>query len=171
MSGLKHYQAEGYIFKEYLCTPKGQRIGLFNFEKSGFFLTLKGYNPPSSYALSYRSYLTSEDNRACPIEVQIPAISADKAREYQDLDLDLEDSPRSLQQPPITTEDLGEIVPIKEKAVPYKVTSKLLETAYLWHERLGHISLSLLKKTARVTSGIPNFNAIKELDFYCLACT
>ena len=40
----------------------------------------------------------------------------------------------------------------------------------LWHQRLGHISLSLLKKTAKITTGIPNFNIIKEEDFHCLAC-
>ena len=28
---------------------------------------------------------------------------------------------------------------------------KLLKLAFLWHKRLGHISLSLLKKTARIT--------------------
>ena len=49
-------------------------------------------------------------------------------------------------------------------------TSKLLKLAYLWHQRLGHISLRLLKKTAKIAQGIPNFDSISEAEFQCLAC-
>jgi hypothetical protein len=48
--------------------------------------------------------------------------------------------------------------------------SKLLKIALLWHVRLGHLNLCLLKKTAKFTSGIPNIDSIKEVDFQCLAC-
>lgn len=47
---------------------------------------------------------------------------------------------------------------------------ELLKLALLWHQRLGHPSLSLLKKTAKITQGIPNFSSIKESEFHCLAC-
>jgi hypothetical protein len=38
----------------------------------------------------------------------------------------------------------------------------------LWHRRLGHIGLALLKKTAKVTSGLPDFDKI--LGLQCVAC-
>ncbi len=45
----------------------------------------------------------------------------------------------------------------------------LLQLASLWHIRLRHLNLNLLKKTAKITSGIPNLDAIKEKDFVYLA--
>lgn len=48
--------------------------------------------------------------------------------------------------------------------------SKLLKVALLWHVRLGHLSLRLLKKTTKITSGMPNLDSIKEVDFQCSAC-
>ncbi|KAK2068028.1 hypothetical protein P8C59_002700 [Phyllachora maydis] len=46
----------------------------------------------------------------------------------------------------------------------------LLNLAKLWHVRLGHIGLRLLKKTSSITKGLPNFNKIKEADFHCSSC-
>jgi hypothetical protein len=46
----------------------------------------------------------------------------------------------------------------------------LIKSAHLWHRRLGHISLKLLKKTSKIGANIPNFDAVKESDFRCLAC-
>ncbi|KAK2068502.1 hypothetical protein P8C59_003136 [Phyllachora maydis] len=43
----------------------------------------------------------------------------------------------------------------------------LLNLAKLWHVRLGHIGLYLLKKTSSITKGLPNFDKIKEADFHC----
>ncbi len=45
----------------------------------------------------------------------------------------------------------------------------LLQLISLWHIRLGHLSLNLLKKTAKITSGMPNLNAVKEEDLVYLA--
>ncbi|KAK2069997.1 hypothetical protein P8C59_004535 [Phyllachora maydis] len=42
----------------------------------------------------------------------------------------------------------------------------LLNLAKLWHIRLGHIGLYLLKKTSSITKGLPNFDKIKEADFH-----
>ncbi len=44
----------------------------------------------------------------------------------------------------------------------------LLQLTTLWHIRLEHLGLNLLKKTAKITSGMPNLNAVKEEDFVCL---
>ena len=45
----------------------------------------------------------------------------------------------------------------------------LLQLASLWHIRLRHLNLNLLKKTVKITSGMPNLNIVKEEDFVCLA--
>ncbi|KAK2068522.1 hypothetical protein P8C59_003156 [Phyllachora maydis] len=42
----------------------------------------------------------------------------------------------------------------------------LLNLAKLWHVRLGHIGLRLLKKTSSITKGLPDFDKIKEADFH-----
>ena len=88
----------------------------------------------------------------------------------------------SVPEPPVgnrggtTIEDLEDLPleglsPSKQLDPEGGKTSKLLKLALLWHQRLGHPSLSLLKKTARITQGMPNFDSIKESDFLCLACS
>ena len=39
-----------------------------------------------------------------------------------------------------------------------------VEAARLWHVRLGHISLNLLKKTAKITTSIPDFSKVRLTD-------
>jgi len=73
------------------------------------------------------------------------------------------------------TKDLEDLLlegpsPSRKATKPSKRSPKLLKLAYLWYKRLGHISLRLLKKTAKITQGVPNFNSISEGDFLCLAC-
>ncbi len=46
----------------------------------------------------------------------------------------------------------------------------LLQLTNLQYIRLRHLGLNLLKKTAKIISGIPNLDAVKEKDFVCLAC-
>ena len=43
-------------------------------------------------------------------------------------------------------------------------TAALVEAARLWHVRLGHISLNLLKKTAKITTSIPDFQKVRPTD-------
>jgi hypothetical protein len=62
------------------------------------------------------------------------------------------------------------VKPTSSKELVEPSLEKMLKLAYLWHRRLGHLSLSLLKKTSKITSGIPNFNSIKESEFTCLDC-
>jgi hypothetical protein len=50
---------------------------------------------------------------------------------------------------------------------PYR---KLLQIAGIWHVRLGHIGLALLKKTAKLSSDLPDLSPIREADFHCVAC-
>ncbi len=44
----------------------------------------------------------------------------------------------------------------------------LLQLVSLWYIRLGHLGLNLLKKTAKITSGMPNLDVVKEDNFVCL---
>src|SRR6266566_6425914 len=44
----------------------------------------------------------------------------------------------------------------------------LLQLVSLWHIRLKHLGLNLFKKIVKITSSIPNLNAIKKEDFVCL---
>jgi Reverse transcriptase (RNA-dependent DNA polymerase)/GAG-pre-integrase domain len=60
--------------------------------------------------------------------------------------------------------------PLQYKPKQPKTYEDLLQSALLWHARLGHIGLGLLKKTAIVTEALPDFTAIKAPDFYCEAC-
>ncbi|KAK2074449.1 hypothetical protein P8C59_008656 [Phyllachora maydis] len=56
---------------------------------------------------------------------------------------------------------------LKEPNIGQRDYYNLLNLAKLWHVRLGHIGLRLLKKTSSITEGLPNFDKIKEADFHC----
>ncbi|KAK2068449.1 hypothetical protein P8C59_003085 [Phyllachora maydis] len=56
---------------------------------------------------------------------------------------------------------------LKEPNIGQRDYYNLLNLAKLWHVRLGHIGLRLLKKTSNITKGLPNFDKIKEADFHC----
>ncbi|KAK2068011.1 hypothetical protein P8C59_002685 [Phyllachora maydis] len=59
---------------------------------------------------------------------------------------------------------------LKEPNIGQRDYYNLLNLAKLWHVRLGHIGLRLLKKTSSITEGLPNFDKIKEADFHCSSC-
>ncbi|KAK2070795.1 hypothetical protein P8C59_005264 [Phyllachora maydis] len=56
---------------------------------------------------------------------------------------------------------------LKEPNIGQRDYYNLINLAKLWHVRLGHIGLRLLKKTSSITKGLPNFDKIKEADFHC----
>jgi hypothetical protein len=78
------------------------------------------------------------------------------------------------EEEPIYEEDLEVPEAVIEEnsspAVSSAILSRLLKSAIFWHARLGHIGLPLLKKTARITKGLSNFEGIKESEFYCKQC-
>jgi hypothetical protein len=82
--------------------------------------------------------------------------------------------PIDLEEELIYEEDLE--VPeavIEENSYPAVLSatlSRFLKSAILWHARLSYIGLLFLKKTARITKGLPNFEGIKESEFYCKQC-
>ncbi|KAK2074457.1 hypothetical protein P8C59_008664 [Phyllachora maydis] len=59
---------------------------------------------------------------------------------------------------------------LKEPYIGQRDYYNLLNLAKLWHVRLGHIGLCLLKKTSSITKGLPNFDKIKEADFHYSSC-
>jgi len=46
----------------------------------------------------------------------------------------------------------------------------MIEAARLWHVRLGHIGLNLLRKTALVTKGMPDFSGVRPEHIACKSC-
>ncbi|KAK2073819.1 hypothetical protein P8C59_008068 [Phyllachora maydis] len=84
------------------------------------------------------------------------------------------DLPRMLREPVIKGNKVVEKAisspTLKEPNIGQRDYYNLLNLAKLWHVRLGHIGLRLLKKTSSITKGLPNFDKIKEADFHCSSC-
>ena len=78
ISSLKHYKAGGYLNRDTIYNNQRQPIGLLDPKNTGFFLPLKGFKTPQAHITSYMaSYMAYSS-----IEVRLPAISEDKAKEY-----------------------------------------------------------------------------------------
>ncbi|KAK2072753.1 hypothetical protein P8C59_007088 [Phyllachora maydis] len=83
------------------------------------------------------------------------------------------DLPRMLREPVIEGNKVEKAISsptLKEPNIGQRDYYNLLNLAKLWHVRLGHIGLRLLKKTSSITKGLPNFHKIKEADFHCSSC-
>ncbi|KAK2066183.1 hypothetical protein P8C59_000018 [Phyllachora maydis] len=112
-----------------------------------------------------------------PIEplatAQAPYQSPRKTREPEPL-TGTGDLPRMLREPVIEGNKVVEKAisspTLKEPNIGQRDYYNLLNLAKLWHVRLGHIGLRLLKKTSSITKGLPNFDKIKEADFHCSSC-
>ncbi|KAK2066405.1 hypothetical protein P8C59_000229 [Phyllachora maydis] len=101
---------------------------------------------------------------------QAPYQSPRKTREPEPL-TGTGDLPRVLREPVIKGNKVVEKAisspTLKEPNIGQRDYYNLLNLAKLWHVRLGHIGLRLLKKTSSITKGLPNFDKIKEADFHC----
>ncbi|KAK2069812.1 hypothetical protein P8C59_004359 [Phyllachora maydis] len=113
--------------------------------------------------------------RPCrPVEplatAQAPYQSPRETREPEPL-TSTGDLPRVLREPVIEGNKVVEKAisspTLKEPNIGQRDYYNLLNLAKLWHVRLGHIGLRLLKKTSSITKGLPNFDKIKEADFHC----
>ncbi|KAK2070746.1 hypothetical protein P8C59_005218 [Phyllachora maydis] len=116
--------------------------------------------------------------RPCrPVEplatAQAPYQSPCKTREPEPL-TGTRDLPCVLREPVIEENKVVEKAisspTLKEPNIGQRDYYNLLNLAKLWHVRLGHIGLRLLKKTSSITKGLPNFDKIKEADFHCSSC-
>ncbi|KAK2074270.1 hypothetical protein P8C59_008491 [Phyllachora maydis] len=116
--------------------------------------------------------------RPCrPVEplatAQAPYQSPRKTREPKPL-TSTRDLPCMLREPVIEGNKVVEKAisspTLKEPNIGQRDYYNLLNLAKLWHVRLGHIGLRLLKKTSSITKGLPNFDKIKEADFHCSSC-
>ncbi|KAK2072786.1 hypothetical protein P8C59_007121 [Phyllachora maydis] len=125
--------------------------------------TLEGIGPSLRGKRPYR-----------PIEplatAQAPYQSPHETREPKPL-TGTRDLPRVLREPVIEGNKVVEKAisspTLKEPNIGQRDYYNLLNLAKLWHVRLGHIGLRLLKKTSSITKGLPNFDKIKEADFHC----
>ncbi|KAK2068765.1 hypothetical protein P8C59_003387 [Phyllachora maydis] len=100
---------------------------------------------------------------------QAPYQSPYKTREPKPL-TGTGDLPRMLREPVIEGNKVEKAISsptLKEPNIGQRDYYNLLNLAKLWHVRLGHIGLRLLKKTSSITKGLPNFDKIKEADFHC----
>jgi len=65
----------------------------------------------------------------------------------------------------------GVVKPLKPTTIALKAPFKaLIQSARLWHVRLSHISLNLLKKTALITTGMLSFQKIRPEHLACKTC-
>ncbi|KAK2069072.1 hypothetical protein P8C59_003679 [Phyllachora maydis] len=175
----------------------GRCIAVLDFEKSGFFLNVKGSSKPILHAnfafpLGLSSYTTKsiepqrnkivveipsnsirkEDYRPIIEDAIAPYQSPYKTREPKPL-TGTRDLPRVLREPVIEGNKVEKAISsptLKEPNIGQRDYYNLLNLAKLWHVRLGHIDLRLLKKTSSITKGLPNFDKIKEADFHCSSC-
>ncbi|KAK2068530.1 hypothetical protein P8C59_003164 [Phyllachora maydis] len=128
--------------------------------------TLEGVGPSLMGKRPYR-----------PVEplatAQAPYQSPCKTREPEPL-TGTGDLPRVLREPVIEGNKVVEKAisspTLKEPNIGQRDYYNLLNLAKLWHVRLGHIGLRLLKKTSSITKGLSNFDKIKEADFHCSSC-
>ncbi|KAK2068844.1 hypothetical protein P8C59_003460 [Phyllachora maydis] len=125
--------------------------------------TLEGVGPSLRGKRPYR-----------PVEplatAQAPYQSPYKTREPKPL-TGTRDLPRMLREPVIKGNKVVQKAisspTLKDPNIGQQDHYNLLNLAKLWHVRLGHIGLRLLKKTSSITKGLPNFDKIKEADFHC----
>ncbi|KAK2069300.1 hypothetical protein P8C59_003892 [Phyllachora maydis] len=171
ISGVRHYDSGGCLIKETLYGGDRRCIAVLDFKKSGFFLDVKGSSKPILHAnfafpLGLISYNTTKSIEPPIIEDAIVSEAIEPNKRYK-----LRNSPAK----GTTLEGVGPSLRGKRPCRPEPNIGQrdyynLLNLAKLWHVRLGHIGLRLLKKTSSITKGLPNFDKIKEADFHCSSC-
>ncbi|KAK2072029.1 hypothetical protein P8C59_006406 [Phyllachora maydis] len=197
VSGVRHYNSGGCLLKETLYRGNRRYIAVLDFKKSGFFLDVKGSSKPIlhtnfAFPLGLSSYTTKsiepqrnkivveipsnsirkEDYRPIIEDAIAPYQSPYKAREPKPL-TSTRDLPYVLREPVIEGNKVEKAISsptLKEPNIGQRDYYNLLNFAKLWHVRLGHRGLRLLKKTSSITKGLPNFDKIKEADFHCSSC-
>ena len=199
-SGIKHYAVGGSLGYDRLYGNNRKPFALLNFMQSRFFLTLKGYPIPrtdhthfSYYSSSYwitesapgtTTHAATNSPGIAKSATDHPGIAAHAATDRPGIDKLLTDHPGIAA--PMATNGPGIIELSTDHPGPNTHAAanspgiathlatdryqKLLAKALLWHRRLGHPGLLLLKKTARITEGVPNMDSIKEADFRCKSC-
>ncbi|KAK2070884.1 hypothetical protein P8C59_005346 [Phyllachora maydis] len=193
VSRVRHYNSGGCLTKETLYGGNRRYVAVLDFKKSGFFLNVKGSSKPIlhttfAFPLGLSSYTTKSIEPQCnKIAVEIPSNSIRK-KDYRPIIEDaivseaIEPNKRyKLRNSPAKGTTLEVIegngvekaissAALKEPNIGQLDYYNLLNLAKLWHVRLGHIGLHLLKKTSSITKGLPNFDKIKEADFHCSSC-
>ncbi|KAK2067489.1 hypothetical protein P8C59_001227 [Phyllachora maydis] len=182
ISGVRHYDSGGCLIKETLYGGDRRCIAVLDFKKSGFFLDVQGSSKPILHRNKIvveipSNSIRKEDYRPI-IEDAIVSEAIEPNKRYK-----LRNSPAK----GTTLEGIGPSLrgkrpfiegnkvvekaisspTLKEPNIGQRDYYNLVNLAKLWHVRLGHIGLRLLKKTSSITKGLPNFDKIKEADFHC----
>jgi len=141
VSGNRLYTLRGTLIKQKLYSATKRLITFLNYKKSGFFFTVQGKTSPihnntrnsqaykvtwhcyNQYPKPSKSYCFSEELIKAPVTATEPSLGAVAIK--------------------------GVIEPFKPTTITLKAPSKaLIQSARLWHVRLSHISLNLLKKNS-----------------------
>jgi len=163
VSGDRLYALGGTLIKQKLYSAIKRLIASLNYEKSGFFFTIQGKTSPirnntrnsqaygvtwhcyNQYPKPSESHYFSEELIKAPVTATKPSSGA------------------------VATE--GVVKPLKLTTTALKAPSEaLIQSARLWHVRLGYIGLDLLKKTALITTGMPSFQKIRPEHLACKTC-
>ncbi|KAK2070870.1 hypothetical protein P8C59_005332 [Phyllachora maydis] len=189
VSRVRHYDSGGCLIKETLYRGDRRYIAVLDFKKSGFFLDVKGSSKPILYVnfafpLGLTSYNTTKSIEPPIIEDAIVSEAIEPKKRYK-----LRNSPAkgttlegvgpSLRgkrpcrptreaKPLTSTRDLPYM--LREPVIEGNKVEKAISSPTLKEPNIGHIGLCLLKKTSSITKRLPNFDKIKDADFYCFSC-
>jgi hypothetical protein len=202
VSGHRLYASGGTLIKERLYSASRKLIASLDFQKSGFFFTVKGARSPDSarrpsseaYGSTWHCYGSDLPPGINNISKEVAEVTApvtesttlvatpfsqtvvsDKAAVTEGASVATAAS--SELAAPDGAEDPEDATVSEEAAEPAVPTTALkapsealIQAARLWHVRLGHIGLDLLKKTALITKGMPSFQKIKPEHLACKSC-
>ncbi|KAM7182544.1 hypothetical protein V8F33_014230, partial [Rhypophila sp. PSN 637] len=181
VSGHRLYTSSGTFIKQKLFSASKKPLALLNFSNNGFFLIVKGVNPPkiglkgsnhsilpvtwlyhstyTSFRLPKEPSLLSTTPNSVALEISTP-----KSNSLEEESTPSEGENTDSEESRIDSE--AETEPFRPPTAPKTASSTLVEAARLWHVRLGHLSLDLLKRTALVTTSLPNFQKVR-IDQLC----
>jgi len=158
------------LIKNKLYSASRKLITLLNFKDSGFHIQLRGLQPPKTNCIQqdhtsiWHCHLSgdrSEINNTQPKPLT-------RTNHYT-----LNGGPIKAPEAPTV------IIPIIKGVTPFSAHHNkaqkgpliaMIETTRLWYVRLGHIKLDLLKKTALITKGMPDFSSIRPEHIACKSC-
>ncbi len=126
-----------------------------------------GFRDLSSWESTEGGPCVSEDRPCEPVESQEVTVGPEQASIGG---LDLETSRGTARERPYVSAEPRDVEETDDTRRNLRGYNVLLQLASLWYIRLGHLGLNLFKKTVKITSGMPNLDAVKEEDFVCLVC-
>jgi hypothetical protein len=167
ISGQKHYKSGGRISGYDLLDQNDTIITSFNFKTSGFFIRLwKQPQPNLSLLCQEELDLVNSTNKITEIEpITEPSTLINPNNtpiSFNSNDIDESSKSNTTTNQNNSNSDNNDKTTIPEDEV---LITKL------WHNRLGHPSFNILKKTAEITTGIPIQKLNRKAVLNCEACS